>query len=119
MKTILLADDSAIVRNLIKTTLYEHYNLVEVENGEEVVKKAQELDIDLFLLDLNMPVMDGIEATRNLRCIPKYANTPILMLTSEIKEDKKKEGKEAGATGWISKSVDQEDFLSAINKLMQ
>mgnify|MGYP003565605541 CR=1 FL=1 len=119
MKKILLADDSAIVRNLLKTTLVPYYELIEAKDGKQAVELAGIHAIDLFLLDLNMPIMDGLDATRQIRTIPKYVKTPILMLTSEIKDDKKQEGKEAGATGWVSKTVDQKDFLSAINSLLK
>lgn len=119
MKRILLADDSAIVRNLLKTTLVPCYELIEAEDGKQAVELAGVHAIDLFLLDLNMPVMDGLEATRQIRAIRKYVKTPILILTSEIKDDKKEAGKEAGATGWISKTVDQKDFLAAINNLLK
>lgn len=119
MKKILLADDSAIVRNLLKTTLVPYYELVEAQDGREAVSIATRQQIDLFLLDLNMPVMNGLEATREIRAMPQYAKTPILMLTSEIKDDKKEEGKKAGATGWVSKTVEQQDLLSAINKLLK
>lgn len=118
MKKILLADDSPIVRNLMKTTLFKTYDLVEAVNGHDAVEKAKQNDIDLFLLDLNMPIMSGIEAAKELRKLDKYKTKPILICTSEVKEEKKQEGKEAGVNGWIVKTVEPATLLEVIDKLI-
>ncbi len=118
MKKILLADDSPIVRNLMKTTLFKTYELVEAENGQDAVNKAQNNDIDLFLLDLNMPVMNGIDVAKELRKSGKYSSKPILICTSEVKEERKQEGKEAGVNGWILKTCDPATLLQTIDKLI-
>ena len=118
MKRILLADDSPIVRNLMKTTLLKAYELVEAEDGQKAVEMAQQMDIDLFLLDLNMPNMNGINAAKELRKLEKYKTKPILICTSEVKEEKKQEGKDAGINGWIVKTVEPATLLEVIDKLI-
>ena len=118
MKKILLVDDSTAIRNIIKTALFGDYELLEAENGQVALNKAQENKIDLFLLDVNMPVMDGITCVKELRKISKYSNTPIIMLTTESRDDKKQQGKEAGANGWIVKPCEPEKLLNVIKKMI-
>jgi two-component system chemotaxis response regulator CheY len=81
--------------------------------------KLQGRDIHLFLADLNMPNMDGIELTRQLRAVPEYKFVPILLLTTESHADKKQQGKAAGATGWIVKPFDPGKLLAVVNKVMR
>lgn len=118
MKKILLADDSPISRNLMKSLLLNNYEIIEAENGRIALELAQKNDIDFFLLDLNMPELDGIKLTIELRKIQKYNKIPIIILSSELREDKKDEGKEAGATGWIAKDVDESKLLEVISQLI-
>jgi two-component system chemotaxis response regulator CheY len=118
MKKIMLADDSAAIRNILKTALVGEYDVVEAENGRQALECAAGETIHLFLLDVNMPVMDGIAAVREIRKLVHYADTPIIMLTTEVREDKKNEGKEAGANGWIVKPCDPEKLLAVIRKMI-
>jgi two-component system chemotaxis response regulator CheY len=118
MKRILLADDSPVSRNLMKTLLVSDYEVLEAENGTDALGKARANDIDLFLIDLNMPDMSGIDVTKELRREQKYIKKPILILTSEIREEKKQEAREAGVNGWIIKDVDQKKLLDAISQLI-
>lgn len=118
MKKILLADDSVISRNLIKTLLIRNYEVIESENANEALSKSKINEIDLFLLDLNMPDMDGITLSKEIKKDPRYSKKPILILTSEVRDEKKQEGKDAGVTGWIVKDVDQEKLLDAINRII-
>jgi two-component system, chemotaxis family, chemotaxis protein CheY len=118
VKKIMIADDSPIVRNLMKITLFKTYELVEAENGQDAVEKAKQNDIDLFLLDLNMPNMSGIEAAKELRKLDKYKTKPILICTIEVKEEKKQEGREAGVNGWIVKTGEPAKMLEVIDKLI-
>ena len=118
MKRILLADDSPVSRNLMKTLLVSNYEIIEAENGTDALAKAKSSEIDLVLIDLNMPDMTGIEVTRELRKESKYANKPILILTSEVREERKQEAKDAGVNGWIIKDVDQKKLLEVLEKLL-
>jgi two-component system chemotaxis response regulator CheY len=118
MNKILVVDDSKAIRNIIKTALIDDYEIVEAENGEDAFEKANSNGISLFLLDLNMPVMDGISLVRILRKKTEYQKTPIIMLTTEARDEKKQEGKAAGATGWIVKPCNPEKLLSVIKKML-
>jgi two-component system, chemotaxis family, chemotaxis protein CheY len=117
VKKILIVDDSTSIRNIIKTTLFGDYEIYEEENGKKALAKAQRINIDFFLLDVNMPEMDGITLVKELRKIPKYKDKPIIMLTTESRDDKKRAGKEAGANGWIIKPCQPEKLLDVIKKL--
>lgn len=114
----MLVDDSAVVRNILKTALISSFNILEGANGREGLDLALENRVDLFILDVNMPVMDGITLVRKLRAEADYKNTPIIMLTTESRDSKIKEGKEAGATGWVVKPCDTEKLTNLINKII-
>jgi len=119
MATILAVDDSASMRQMVSFTLKgAGYNVIVAEDGQKALDKAKVSAVDLVLTDVNMPVMDGIELVKNLRTLPDYKFTPILMLTTESAGDKKVQGKNAGATGWLVKPFNPEQLLATIKKVM-
>lgn len=118
MKTIMLVDDSTSIRNILKNSLIGTFTIVEAEHGKAALEKIPAQNIDLFLLDVNMPEMDGLTLLGEIRKIPLYAKTPILMLTTETKEELRVKGKELGASGWIVKPCEPEKLLGAIQKLL-
>ena len=75
--------------------------------------------ISMVITDLNMPEMDGIELIRQLRGLPGFKFTPILMLTTESQDTKKMAGKQAGASGWIVKPFKPEQLLDTIKKFVK
>lgn len=99
MKKILAVDDSASMRQMVGFTLKTAgFDVTEACNGDEALTQAKSQDYDLVISDVNMPVMDGITLIRNLRSLPNYKFTPLLMLTTESGSEKKQEGRSAGAT---------------------
>lgn len=119
MAKILAVDDSASMRQMVSFTLKgAGHDVLEACDGVEALNLANQQGVDLVLSDVNMPNMDGIELCRNLRQLPSYKFTPILMLTTESAGDKKLEGKSAGATGWIVKPFNPEQLLSTIKKVL-
>lgn len=119
MATILAVDDSASMRQMVSFTLKgAGYDVIEAEDGQKALDKAKGVVVDLVLTDVNMPVMDGIELVKNLRTLPDYKFTPILMLTTESTGDKKMQGKNAGATGWLVKPFNPEQLITTIKKVM-
>jgi two-component system chemotaxis response regulator CheY len=108
------------MRQMVAFTLTNAgFKVVEAEHGKDAVNKVtggQKLDI--VVTDLNMPEMDGITLIKELRKMAAFKFTPILMLTTESAEDKKKAGKEAGATGWIVKPFNPEVMLKIIAKVL-
>ncbi len=119
MNKILAVDDSASMRQMVSFTLKSAgFDVVEASNGQEALDVAQGKQYDLVISDVNMPIMDGITLIRNLRQLPDYKFTPLLMLTTEASSDKKKEGREAGATGWIVKPFNPTQLLATVKKVL-
>lgn len=120
MPCILAVDDSVSMRQLVAFTLKEAgFEVIEAVDGEDALAKAQTKRADAVLTDVNMPKMDGISLIRNLRQLPAYKFTPMLLLTTESAPEKKAEGKAAGATGWIVKPFNPEQLLATISKVIK
>lgn len=119
MAKILAVDDSASMRQMVSFTLKgAGHQVTEASDGVEALKVAQGQAMDLVLSDVNMPNMNGIELCAELRKLPSYKFTPILMLTTESTGDKKMAGKTAGATGWIVKPFNPDQLLTTIKKVL-
>ena len=118
-KTILTVDDSASMRQMVKLTLTSAgYDVVEAQDGSDALKRAQAGAFGMVVTDLNMPVMDGLSLIKELRKLPAYRGVPIVFLTTESDEERKKEAKAAGATGWITKPFKQEQLLAVVKKVL-
>lgn len=120
MARILAVDDSASMRQMVSFTLKgAGHEVFEASDGLEALKVAQaQQRLDLVISDINMPNLDGIGLIRELRALPNFKFTPILMLTTESGADKKGEGKAAGATGWIVKPFNPDQLLATIGKVL-
>lgn len=101
------------------TLKQEGYQVVEAGNGQEALTKAKGGRFDLVLTDVNMPVMDGITLCSELRKLPTFKFTPVLMLTTESSADMKQQGKSAGATGWLVKPFNPEKLISTIKRVVR
>ncbi len=119
MAKILIADDSASMRQMVEFTLKDAgHQVVTAEDGLAALNLAKGMTADLVITDINMPNMDGITLIRELRALPAFKFTPILTLTTESTAEKKLEGKNAGATGWIVKPFNPEKLLATVNKVL-
>jgi len=119
MATILAVDDSASMRQMVSFTLKgAGYDVTEAKDGNEALTIAKTSSFNLVLTDVNMPGMDGITLTKELRSLPNYKFVPILTLTTESSDDKKKAGRAAGATGWIVKPFNPEQLLATVKKVI-
>ncbi|PLX84140.1 MAG: two-component system response regulator [Desulfuromonas sp.] len=117
-KRVMTVDDSATVRQVLRMALEgADYEVYEAEDGEDALQKLSGLDIDFLITDLNMPKMDGIALIRELRQTPGKRFMPIIMLTSESQPEKKREGKEAGASGWIVKPFKPAQLLAVVRMI--
>jgi len=120
MQSILAVDDSASMRQMVSFTLKgAGYHVIEASDGQEAYEKAVNARVDLVLTDQNMPRMDGVTLVKNLRVLPGYQNTPILILTTESSVEMKAKGREAGATGWLVKPFDPSKLLEVIKKVIR
>ncbi|MFI3221461.1 MAG: response regulator [Methylococcaceae bacterium] len=120
MITILTVDDSRSLREILGNILKSAgYAVVEAEDGIAGLELAQKQVFDLVLTDQNMPGMDGLMLIENLRTLPDYESTPILMLTSVTDNDMKQRGRAAGATGWMIKPIDPERLLLVLDGVIK
>lgn len=102
--TILVVDDSSTVRTQLREFLEaEGFDVLEAENGAVGCELAASRAPDLVVMDVNMPVLNGIDAVRRIRSLPGHASTPIFMLTTERSAALAAQSKDAGATAWMVK----------------
>ena len=119
MASILLVDDSTSMREMVSFTLREAgHDVSEAEDGVEALEFAKKTPVNLVITDVNMPNMDGITLTGELRTLDDYKFVPILILTTETGTAKKEQGKVAGATGWIEKPFDPDHLLATVNRVL-
>jgi two-component system, chemotaxis family, chemotaxis protein CheY len=117
---ILIIDDSLVMRRIHKNTLLENKikeeDIFEAEDGEAALKISYEQEIGLFLLDWNMPKVDGIEFVKTIRSVDKYKKTPIIMITSEAAKYNVVEAIQIGVTNYIVKPIQGEILWEKISK---
>lgn len=117
-KRIMAVDDSRTMRDMVSFTLKKAgFDVLEAEDGQDALVKLEKTSVDLVITDINMPRMDGITLVTRLRALPAFRSTPILILTTEGGEDKKAQGRTAGATGWIVKPFAPEKLIQVVNKV--
>lgn len=113
---ILLVEDykhsQIIVTRLLKKNNFD--SIVVVENGVEAVEAVQQQQYDLILMDMQMPVMNGFEATQKIRELPDYKDTPIIALTAFAMKGDREKCLEAGATDYIPKPIDSQEFIQKV-----
>jgi two-component system, chemotaxis family, chemotaxis protein CheY len=118
-KKILIVDDSESVRMIARIALREQgYEVVEAGNGVEALQQLDAERVNLVISDVNMPEMDGITLLKQIKASAKHKFMPIIMLTTEAGQDKKDEGRAAGAKAWITKPFQPNVLIAAVSKLM-
>ena len=117
-KTILIVDDSASMRHVVGIALAEAgYTVLEGCDGRDALGKLTGQKVHLIISDVNMPNLDGIGFVKAVKQMPAYRFTPIIMLTTESDEARKREGQAAGATAWVVKPLQPAHLLGAVQKL--
>ncbi len=118
-KTILIVDDSASVRQVVGIALRgAGYDVLEGVDGRDALTKMDGKRIHLIISDVNMPNMDGITFVTEVKKLPMYKFTPVIMLTTESQEGKKLQGQAAGARAWVVKPFQPAQMLAAVSKLI-
>ena len=114
---LLIVDDSTMLRDMLSYALNEggYTDVTESIDGVDGLSKAKTTQYDLIISDVNMPNMDGLTMVAEIRKLPQYAKTPILVLTTERSDEMKTKGKAVGATGWIVKPFVPDQLLKAVN----
>ena len=118
-KTIMIVDDSASIRTVVGIALRgEGYTVIEAINGQDAINKLTGQKVNLIISDVNMPIMDGITFVRQVKTMAAYRFTPIIMLTTESDDSKKREGQAAGAKAWVVKPFQPQQLLAGVRKLL-
>jgi two-component system chemotaxis response regulator CheY len=114
---VLLVDDSEFMRNLLREILAGEFDIVaEAENGVEAVEKYKAHSPDLVMMDIVMPIRDGIEATADIKDLDAGAH--VIMCTSIGQEEKMKKAVRAGADGYITKPFQKPSVMDAIQNVL-
>ena len=118
-KTVLYIEDNELNRKMLRHLLRgTSYRLIEAPDGETGMTMAREQHPDLILMDVQLPKISGIEATRALRAEPSTANTPIIAITSFALSGDEQRAKDAGASAYLSKPYSPFTLLGMIQKLL-
>ena len=118
-KTILYVEDNELNRRIVRDLLRRtSYRLLEAPDGETGMAIARQERPDLILMDVQLPVVSGIEATRTLRGEPATAETPIIAITSFALAGDEQKAREAGATAYMAKPYSPRDLLELIRRLL-
>lgn len=116
-KNVLIVDDSEFMRNLLREILEEEFEIAgEAENGVEAVELYEEHSPNLVMMDIVMPIRDGIEATTEIKEANPGSN--IIMCTSIGQEEKMKAAIKAGADGYITKPFQKPSVMDAIEDVL-
>jgi two-component system chemotaxis response regulator CheY len=118
-KNVLVVDDSSSVRQVVSIALKSAgYDVTEACDGKDALTKLTGQKVHLIISDVNMPNMDGITFVKEVKKLPNYKFTPIIILTTESQDDKKREGQAAGARAWVVKPFQPAQMLAAVAKLI-
>jgi CheY-like chemotaxis protein len=116
---VLVVDDHPVNRRVIRLFLAPfECELFEAENGKEALDALEAEPVDIVLMDVNMPVMDGLEATRRLRADPRFAQLPVIALTADVMSAQIKTCLAAGADAHVAKPIDLRNLLSAMDQTL-
>jgi CheY-like chemotaxis protein len=117
--TVLLVEDTEdnrfMMRRLLEMT---GYRVVEAMNGEEAVKLAKAESPQLILMDLSLPVIDGLAATRLIRKLPKFESIPIIAVSAHDTSDFQSEAIQAGCNSYVTKPIDFNELEELIAELI-
>jgi two-component system, cell cycle response regulator DivK len=120
MPTVLIAEDNADLRKLTRLQLQKHgFSCVEVEDGSQVMDALNTNEIDLVLMDMNMPGLDGWEATTAIRTHEQYSTLPIIALTAYSLQGDKARATTAGCNAFHCKPVELDKLLVDIKRLLK
>jgi two-component system cell cycle response regulator DivK len=116
---ILLAEDFEDARELYRDYLeFSGFTVKTATNGREAIEQAIALQPDIILMDASMPVLDGWQATRQLKANPETKHIPVLALTAHAFDDARKEAKDVGCDGFVTKPCLPDDLVSKVRAFL-
>jgi CheY-like chemotaxis protein len=120
-KKILVGEDSSIIINLTKNVLaFENYQMKAARNGKQVLELLEKEDFDLVLMDISMPVMDGVECLQHIRkhSDPMKKNLPVIAISGNIRNYTPEEFRKLGFDDFIQKPLDYDKVLATVKKFL-
>jgi two-component system cell cycle response regulator DivK len=118
VKTVLYVEDNELNRKIVRDLLGRTaYRLVEATDGLTGLATAQEVLPDLIIMDIQLPKLSGLDATRRLRAEPRTAHVPIIVITSFALGGDEQKAREAGATAYLAKPYSPRELLQLIRQL--
>jgi CheY-like chemotaxis protein len=116
-RKILVCDDSKLLHRMFEVMLRQ-YPLVHAYDGREALERlAEHADVDLVLLDVNMPNMNGLELLSAMKGDARLKRIPVVLITTHGSEDETKKGLEAGASAYVTKPFRNEELLGVVERL--
>lgn len=118
-KTVLIAEDSSVIQNLAKKILqFQNFEILSAKNGQAVLELLNDNSIDVILMDINMPVMDGMECAREIRHLsnPEKANVPIIAISGNAKGYTMQDFKEVGFNEYLPKPLNFDSVVELVKK---
>ena len=122
MKRVLIAEDSSVIQNLAKKILeFQNFEITAVKNGEQVMQLLDKEDFDILLLDINMPIMDGMECVKAIRELSDKAkaNIPVVAITGNAKNYSETDFKEAGFNDALMKPLNFDKLVEVVKGLTE
>tara|TARA_R110002124_G_C8808449_1_gene502993 strand:- start:326 stop:703 length:378 start_codon:yes stop_codon:yes gene_type:complete len=120
-KKILVGEDSSVILNLTKSILsFEKYQMTAAKNGKQVLEMLEKEDFDLILMDLNMPVLDGVTCTKMIRDLedPVKSKLPIIAISGNINNYTMDEFRKLGFDDFLQKPLDYDKLLATVKKIL-
>ena len=118
-RTVLVVDDDEIMRSALKRILEgEGYNVILAEDGLELSKVLETTRLDMVLLDVNLPWVDGYELCKLIKSHPNFNNVPLIMVSGRSSKEDVERGFDAGANDYVTKPFDIDYMLGVINKML-
>lgn len=121
-KKVLIAEDSSVIQNLARKILeFQHYEITAVKNGEQVLQLLDKENFDIVLLDINMPLMDGMECARQIRALPdpQKSKTPLVAITGNAKNYSDEDFTAAGFNEALMKPLNFDRLVEIVAQLTQ
>jgi two-component system chemotaxis response regulator CheY len=119
-KRIVVAEDFNVSRKIIVSTLAkEGYSVMEAADGKEAAELFDGQPIDLLITDFNMPLMNGAELIQKVRAMKSYTYMPILLLTTEVRQEKIQQALDGNITAFIKKPFETQDFVKIVKKALK
>jgi two-component system chemotaxis response regulator CheY len=119
LKKVLVVDDSALIHQMYKMVLMRYRcEIIDALNGQDGLDKLEKHpDVSLMLVDINMPLMNGLEFIQKVKAAGKYDHIPIIIVSTEGKEEDTQRGLAIGAKGYVKKPFQPSDLHALIGKL--